>query len=72
MINFTIRPCPPSANVRERLHWAARDRLNKDIYWRVLVGIQLSQKSPLRPKYAKVIIHATRHTIKFMDRDNFT
>lgn len=72
MINFTIRPNPPSPNVRERLHWAARDRLNVEIAWRVLIGVQLSQKSPLRPKYAKVIIHATRFAIRFMDRDNFT
>lgn len=43
-----------------------------EIAWRVLIGVQLSQKSPLRPKYAKVIIHATRFAIRFMDRDNFT
>ncbi len=72
MIKFTIRPNPPSPNVRERLHWSARDRLNVDIAWRVLVAVQLSLKSPSRPKYAKVIIHATRYCIRFMDRDNFT
>ena len=72
MINFTIRPNPPSPNVRERLHWAARDRLNTDIAWKVLVGVQMSQRNPSRPKYAKVLIHATRYAIRFMDRDNFT
>ena len=53
------------------MFWAARNRLNTDIAWRVLIGVQLAQKSPSRPKYAKVIIHATRYCIKFMDRDNF-
>lgn len=71
MIHFCVRPNPPSPNVRERLHWSARNRLNVEIAWRVLIGVQLSQKSPSRPSYDKVIIHATRYCIKFMDRDNF-
>lgn len=72
LIKFVIRPLPPSPNVRERLHWSARDRLNVDIAWRVLVAVQLSLKSPSRPSYGKVTIHATRYAIRFMDRDNFT
>ena len=71
MINFTIRPNPPSPNVRERLFWAARSRLCQDIAWRVMVGIQLNKKTASRPQYAKIIVHATRYAIRMMDRDNF-
>lgn len=72
MLKFSIRPNPPSPNVRDRLHWSKRNRLVKDIAWRVWVGIHLSKPTASAPKYARIIVHATRHAIKMMDRDNFT
>jgi len=71
MLKFEIRPLPPSPNVRERLFWTARRRLNSDFAWRVLKGVQLDERRPSRPTYAKVTLHAARFAIQMMDRDNF-
>lgn len=72
MIKFDVRPPPPSPNVRDRLHWAKRNKLNKDIAWRVWVGVHLNKSKASVPKYGRIIVHATRHAIQMMDRDNFT
>jgi len=71
MIKFEIRPNPPSPNVRQRTHWSTQRRRDKDISWRVYVGLHLNASGSSRPKYAKIIVHATRHAIKMMDQDNF-
>jgi hypothetical protein len=71
VIKFSLKPNPPSPNVRERMHWSARSRLCQDIAWKVMVGIQLKKKTPHRPSWAKIKVHATRFAIRLMDRDNF-
>ena len=71
MINFSIKPNPPSPNVRQRLHWSKIRGVDKDIAWKVYLGLNPKKKRAPRAKYAKVIIHATRYAIRMMDQDNF-